>query len=39
VNIVEALDDPDLFAGMFDAPSWKPWRAFLVALTGLPMDE
>jgi hypothetical protein len=38
-SIVEALDDPDLFGGMFDAPSWEPWRAFLEALQALPMSE
>jgi hypothetical protein len=37
-TILDALDDPDLFAGMFDAPSWKPWRAFLAALFGLSMS-
>ena len=31
-SILEALDDPDLFGGMFDAPSWEPWKAFLAAL-------
>jgi hypothetical protein len=38
-NIVESLDDPDIFKGMFDAPSWRPWRALLTALAGLPMDD
>ncbi len=37
MNILEALDDPNLFGGMFDGPSWKPWRAFLAALFGLPL--
>ena len=36
-SILEALDDPDLFGGLFDAPSWEPWRAFLAALQALPM--
>jgi hypothetical protein len=38
-SIIAALDDPDLFGGMFDTPSWEPWRAFLSALQGLPMSE
>ncbi|HVE22185.1 MAG TPA: hypothetical protein VNC39_09415 [Acidocella sp.] len=38
-NILDALDDQNLFGGMFDAPSWKPWRAFLGTLFALPMDE
>jgi hypothetical protein len=36
-SIIEAIDDPDLFGGMFEAPSWEPWRAFLAALQALPM--
>lgn len=36
-SILEALEDPDLFGGMFDAPSWEPWKAFLAALQALPM--
>ena len=36
-SIIDAIDDPDLFGNMFDAPSWEPWRAFLKALQGLPM--
>jgi hypothetical protein len=38
-SIIEALNDPDLFGGMFDAPSWEPWRAFLEASQALPMNE
>ena len=38
-TIIEALDDRHLFGGMFDAPSWRPWRAFLAAAFGLPMDD
>src|SRR5579863_4190004 len=37
-SILAALDDPDLFGGMFDAPSWEPWKAFLAALQALPMS-
>jgi len=40
VNILEAIDSPDLFAPWFKDPAtWKAWRAFLTALFGLPMDE
>jgi hypothetical protein len=38
-SIIEAIDDPDLFGGMFDAPSWQPWKALLAALQALPMSE
>lgn len=38
LTILEALDDPDLFAPHFKGESWKAWRAFLAALFGLPMD-
>jgi hypothetical protein len=38
-SIIAAIDDPDLFGGMFDAPSWEPWRAFLEALQALPMGD
>jgi hypothetical protein len=39
VNILQALDDASLFRGMFDERSWRPWRAFLAALFGLPLDD
>jgi hypothetical protein len=38
-SIIEAIDDPDLFGGMFDTPSWDPWLAFLEALQALPMSD
>jgi hypothetical protein len=38
-SIKAALDDPDLFGGMFDDPSWDRWVAFLEALQALPMSE
>ena len=38
MNLLEALDDPDLFQPWFrDRTTWKAWRAFLSALFGLPM--
>lgn len=38
-TIIETLEDPHLFGGMFDHPSWRPWIVFLRALFALPMDE
>lgn len=38
MTILDALDDPNLFASLFrPAPSWVAWRAFLAAVFGLPM--
>jgi hypothetical protein len=37
VSILDALDDPQLFASLFPS-SWAPWRAFLAAIYGLPLD-
>lgn len=38
MNILDAIDDPQLFAPWFrDPASWQAWRAFLCALFGLPM--
>jgi hypothetical protein len=37
-SILAALADKDLFGGMFDAPSWEPWKAFLGALQALPLS-
>ena len=40
MNIVRALDDPDLFREVIrDHSTWGAWRGFLKALFGLPMDE
>ena len=39
VNILDALDHPQLFKKWFDAPTWDAWRAFLAALFALPMSE
>jgi hypothetical protein len=38
-SIIAAIEDPDLFGGMFAAPSWLPWMVFLEALQALPMSE
>jgi hypothetical protein len=37
-TILEAMDDAALFAGLFAATTWKPWRTFLAGLFALPMD-
>jgi hypothetical protein len=37
-SILDILDDPNFFGGMFDDPSWDVWRTFLKALQGLVMD-
>ncbi len=39
MTLLDALDDPHLFAPHFRGDTWKAWRAFLAALFGLPMDD
>jgi hypothetical protein len=39
ISILDALDDAALFAPHFRGGTWKPWRAFLAALFGLPLSE
>jgi hypothetical protein len=38
-SILDALDDPDLFVPLFRGQSWGPWRTFLAALFGLPIED
>ena len=38
MNILDALDNPNVFAPHFRGGTWRPWRAFLAALFALPMD-
>jgi len=38
MNIVEALDHPELFGPHFAGRSWDAWRAFLKATHGLPLS-
>ena len=38
MNILAAMDDPAIFAPWFRRGDWAAWRAFLVALFGLPMS-
>lgn len=37
MNIIEALDDPELFEPWFRGPSWFGWRVVLKAAFALPM--
>ena len=39
ISIIEAMDDPALFAPYFDRDDWAAWRAFLAALFALPMTD
>ena len=40
LNIIEAIDDENLFRPFFKNPStWKAWMSFLCALFGLPMED
>jgi hypothetical protein len=39
LTILDAIDAPNLLgAAIRDPESWKPWRAFLAAAFGLPLD-
>ena len=39
MNILQALDDRQVFAPHLRGNSWGAWRVFLAALFGLPMSE
>ncbi|MEC8848755.1 MAG: terminase family protein [Pseudomonadota bacterium] len=39
MNILQAIDDPAVFAPWFERGDWSAWRAFLAALFALPMGE
>ncbi len=39
MNILDAMNDPNLLGTHFRGPSWSAWRAFLSALFGLPLDR
>jgi hypothetical protein len=39
VNILAALDDPNLFAPFFRGTSWGAWKVWLAALFALPMTD
>ncbi len=36
MNLLEAMEDPNLFGRWFSGPSWDSWRVFIAALFGLP---
>ena len=38
MNLLEAMDDPELFGPHFAGPSWGTWRAFIASLFGLQLD-
>jgi len=39
MDILAALDHPELLAPFFLGDTWRAWRGFLAALFALPMDE
>lgn len=39
MNILQAMEDPNLFGPHFKGDSWEAWQAFLAALFALPMSE
>jgi hypothetical protein len=39
MNVLQAMDDPNLFAPWFKQKSWDAWRCYLSALFVLPMNE
>ena len=39
MTLLDAMDDPNLFAPWFKKPNqWKAWRAFIAVLFALPLD-
>jgi hypothetical protein len=38
LHIIQALQDPNVFARYFKGESWAVWRVFLAALFGLPLS-
>ena len=39
MDILQALDDPALFAPHFRGDTWRTWKVFLRSLFALPMDD
>jgi hypothetical protein len=39
VNLLQALNDDNLFGPLFDRTTWNAWRAAIAALFGLPMHR
>ena len=38
MTLLDAMADPALFGPVFGGPTWAPWRAFVAAVFGLPLD-
>lgn len=39
INVIEAIDAPELFQPWFPGPTWNAWRAILKAAYALPMTN
>src|SRR5437879_8327209 len=39
MNIIEAFDDPNLYAPWFPGVSWNPWKIVLKAIFAIPMTS
>jgi hypothetical protein len=39
VNIIDGLNDSNVFPGVMEGASWGPWRVALKAMFGLPMAD
>ena len=39
MNVLEAMDSPELFGPFFEGASWTAWRAFLAALVAAPLTD
>src|SRR5215471_4838193 len=39
MNIIETIEDPNLFQPWFDGASWDGWKTILKAAFALPMSE
>src|ERR1700738_52568 len=39
MNILDLINDPQVFAPFFKGATWKAWRVFLAALFALPMSS
>jgi hypothetical protein len=39
VNIIDGLDDPNVFPDVMQGPTWGPWRVAFKAMFGLPMAD
>jgi hypothetical protein len=39
LNILETLNDPNLFGPHFRGSSWSAWKGFLAALFALPVPD